>query len=344
MSNSKVKYVENKPVNNESIQRLLSVSANANHWTNFGPLSHQLEDKLSNLLSLDDHLRVVVCCNATVALHTLVAMEQTLAQKELRWATSAFGFYSSADGILNNAQIVDSDANAMLNLKKVDPEKIDGIIATNVFGQMTDMESYREYAKAHKKALIIDSAMAFHSGNHIPNEIISLHHTKPWGFGEGGCAIVHKDNEKLFRSLISFGHDTYEEPINRLAINGKISDISCAFILMWLEQITSLKNDYNEQYQRIVDIGLQCGLSVLADNLTHPGIPANVPLLLPKPKKLPQPTDVPFARYYHPLADRAEAWNIYNRILNIPCHRDLSQVSEHSIKNAVLHILSLPEQ
>ena len=153
---------------------------------------------------------------------------------------------------------------------------------------------------------------------------------------------MHKDHEKLFRSLISFGHDSYGDPINRLATNGKISDVACAYILMWLAQLPALKAAYNEQYQRIVELGIECGLSVLSDKLTHPGIPSNVPLLLSDPMQtLPTTTHLPLARYYHPLANTQQAWNIYQRIVNVPCHRDIAHVTDNTIKDAILYTLSL---
>lgn len=341
MSNKTIKYVENKQVDKKSIERYLITCATTNHWTNFGPLSKQLEARLADILALDDSLRVVTCCNATVATHTLIKMYETLHNRNLHWITSAFGFYSSIDGVLSEADIIDCDGDAMLDLNKVTNKAFDGIIATNIFGQKAEMESYRAYAKKYDKILIIDSAMGFQAGGHIANECISLHHTKPWGFGEAGCVIVHKDHEKLFRSLISFGHDHYDDPINRLAINGKISDIACAYNLMWLEKYTKLKQDYNEQYQRISSLGLECGFTLLANNTSHPGIPANVPLLLPKPIKNIPDIGIPFGRYYYPLSNKPQAVNIYQRIVNIPCHRELQKISDTKIKISLEKILEL---
>lgn len=329
-----IKYIENKQVNQTAVGRYLSISATANHWTNFGPLAKQLEARLTEILELDESLRVVVCCNATVALHALVAMFHSIHNKPLRWISPAFGFYSSADGILADAEIIDCDHEAMLDIDQLDPNNFDGVIATNIFGQKSDMHRYRDYAQQHNKILIVDSAMGFQAGGHVANECISLHHTKPWGFGEGGCAIVHKDNETLFRSLISFGHDNFDASINRLAINGKISDIACAYILGWLDQFDELKHDYNEQYQRIARLALESGFSILSDKHTHPSVPASVPLLLPEPDSIPE-VNIPVARYYYPLSNATQAWGIYNRIVNVACHRELKQVSDENIKAAL---------
>ena len=39
------------------------------------------------------------------------------------------------------------------------------------------------------------------------SEILSFHHTKPWGFGEGGAVICETFDEKIVRQLINFGVD-----------------------------------------------------------------------------------------------------------------------------------------
>jgi len=335
-----IKYVENKRINKEAVDRYLDICVDANHWTNFGPLSQLLEERLSHLLGLQDDLKVVVCCNATTALHALVMMQRSLHSHSLRWATSSFGFYSSADGVLARADFIDCDEEGMLDKSLLEPQNFDGIIATNIFGQKSTMEDYQFFAEKHQKILIIDSAMGFQAGGHIANECISLHHTKPWGFGECGCAIVHKDHETLLRSIISFGHNNRDEPINRYAMNGKISDIACAYVLMWLDQFDALKESYNEQFQRIAGIAKKEGFSILGGNDSHPGVPANVPLLLQEEtKKIPQ-SSIPVGRYYHPLTDTPRARSIYNRIVNVPCHRDMEKLSDSDISTALKQIIS----
>ena len=78
------RYVENKSVDHDMVKDLLSVSAKANQWSNFGPLSRMLEERLAQLLAIPDHLCVVVCSNATVATHMIAAMHQCLIGKPLR--------------------------------------------------------------------------------------------------------------------------------------------------------------------------------------------------------------------------------------------------------------------
>lgn len=327
------RYIENKSVNQRVIEELLAHSARANHWTNFGPVSQLLEERLTEQLGLSDNLRVIACSNATVALHTMVAMQHHLHSKALRWVTSAFGFYSSCDGILHSAEIADCNQHGLLDLNSLDPSEFDGMIVTNIFGQHRELSEYQTYADKHRKILLIDSAMGFHSNNHIANECISLHHTKPWGFGEGGCAIVEEQHADLFRDMLAFGHHSPNTPINRLASNGKISDIACAYLMMRLQEIDKIRDSYQEQFLRIKTIGAKLGLNVLGGNASHPGIPANVPFLLPHPTNLASDPLVPARKYYLPLADTPTASDIFSRIVNVACHSEMMALPDRLIED-----------
>lgn len=326
------RYIENKAVDHAQIQDLLSISAKANQWSNFGPLCHMLEAQLAAQLDIPPHLAVVACSNATVALHTLVSMHEHLRGRPLRWVTCAFGFYSSCDGVLHSAEFVDCNPQGLLDLDLLNPDDFDGFIVTNIFGQTKDLAPYQRFAEKHQKILLTDSAMDFQSGGHIGNECISLHHTKPWGFGEGGCAIVEKEHAALFRDMLAFGHMQPSSPINRLATNGKISDIACAYLIMRLQQSAEVRRTYLEQFHRIASIGRGLGLGVLGDVQDHPGIPANVPFLFDRPTELPAEPSIPARKYYFPLDAQPVAQDIYQRIINVACHTDMARIPDAAIK------------
>ncbi len=329
-----LRYIEDKPLDMESVAKYLKESEMANHWANFGPVSKRIEAAIARKLKLDEGLRVVMCASGTAALHTIISLHETLAGKNLRWVTSSFGYYSAIQGPLRAAQIVDCDDNGMLDLSALDPADFDGFVVTNTFGQAADLNKYYRYAATHGKIVCVDAAMALSSHHHGANECISFHHTKPWGFGEGGCAIVAAEHEHLFRSLICFGHEPGEQ-INRRASNGKISDISCAFGLTRLQQMATLGDQYRAQYHRIAILGRQAGMAILADIDHHPGIPASVPFITPLPLDDFKHPVLPSGRYYHPLADTPRAFDIYHRIVNVPCHPGLASLSDAEIKEAL---------
>ena len=332
-----IRFIEDKPVDMHHVDNLLRLSRGANHWTNFGPVSLQLEREVAARLGLDPSLRVVMCSSGTQALHALIGLHETIADRPLRWATSAFGYYCSIQGPLANAHVVDCDEHAMLPIHALDVDAVDGFIVTNNLGLAGDLGAYAAFAERHGKILVVDAAMAYRSHVHGPNEIISFHHTKPWGYGEGGCAIVAAEHERLFRSLISLGH-LPDRPINRRATNAKASDLACAFQAMRLRDLDHLEQTYREQYRRIASLGLEAGFEVLAGVINHPSIPGNVPLLAPGPFGDVRHPALPTGRYYHPLADAPRAWSIFHRIVNIPCHPGVASLDDEVVLSALVDL------
>lgn len=332
-----IRFVEDKAVDPAFVDRLLQHSQAANHWTNFGPLSLRLERDLADRLRLPPSLRVVMCSSGTQAMHALVGMHETVAQRRLRWVTSAFGYYCTIQGPLAEAAVVDCDARSLLRLDELDVDAFDGFIVTNAFGLFNDLEAYRAFASAHDKVLIVDAAMAYRCHAHGPNEIISFHHTKPWGFGEGGSAIVAAEHEDLFRSLISLGHRP-GQAINRRATNGKASDIASAYHLMRLSHLDHLEQTYRQQYERIAALGVEVGFEPLGQVMKHPGIPGNVPLLARMPIADVRHRDLPTGRYYHPLGELPRARDIFDRIVNVPCHPGIASIDDAVLAAALRDI------
>lgn len=335
-----VRYVEDKTVKASDVWALLNLSKSRNQWSNFGPISQLLEQELTHFANLDGDLRVVFCANATIAIHAMVNMLEHKQGKSLRWATSAFGFYSTIDGPLQSARIIDCNSKGMLDLNAINISEDDAFVVTNMFGQEASIENYRDFAQRHNKTMIVDAAVALGSHHHRENECISFHHTKPWGFGEAGCAIVHESDEALFREMISFGH-VKGASILRSATNGKISDISCAFVLQRLQKMRELGEQYQTQYRRIEAIGRQLGLKTLS-NVPHPAIPSNVPFLFPNPIPSSRFSEqiLPLGKYYHPLCDvSANANDIYARIINVPCHLQMALFSDSDIRSSLQMLL-----
>jgi len=90
--------------------------------------------------------------------------------------------------------------------------------------------------------LVYDNAAtpySFYEGKNCVNygvaSFVSLHHTKPIGFGEGGLAIIDKKFEKYVRESINFGMDE-EKNFTEFGSNCKMSEISAAAILQWWDQ------------------------------------------------------------------------------------------------------------
>ena len=62
-----------------------------------------------------------------------------------------------------------------------------------------------------------------------PYQSFSLHHTKPYGAGEGGLFLSPRDEAEAIYALLNFG--PFDDNCSVWLNNGKLSDIACAFQL-----------------------------------------------------------------------------------------------------------------
>ena len=153
-----IQWVPKKGVNNSIVTELLSLSASKNQYTNGGPVVSLLENKIRKLLKIDESKSVVCVSNGTVALWAAVAAIELSECMDLQFCTQSFTFPASAQGYLENVIIVDTDSGGGIDLTKIDVSKCNGIIVTNVFGNVVDIGKYEDWCKSHRKVLIFDNA------------------------------------------------------------------------------------------------------------------------------------------------------------------------------------------
>ena len=328
-------FVEKKSIDWLFVQHALNLSESANQWSNFGPVSILTEQCISDYLKLPPNRCVVMCSNGTQAIFSLVQMYNFLYKKPIKWVVSSFGFHCAKQGPLADAIVVDCDSNGLLALESIE-EDFDGLMVTNPFGVADNLDVYKEFCKKNNKILFCDSASAFDAIKaHDIDEVISFHHTKPWGFGEGGCVIINKNKVKLFRSIINFGLGEYDPDVKPYCTNGKISDISCVFILQRLQKIEQIKQIYIKQYNRIKKISIDLGFRVLIDReIDH--IPFCVPLVSSKVIKNPPDRYFKSHKYYKPLNNLPKANDLYSKILNVPCHTEMQKLNNYELKQSLI--------
>ncbi len=338
-----VAFIERKRPDRKRVDELLALSQQANHWANGGPICDRLERRIGRLTGDRPGRAVVACANGTAALQVLAGVEAIKLGRPLRWAVSAFGFFSTFIGPFHGARVIDCDAEGMLDLDaldRLDPADYDGVCVTNLFGLHADLDRYRSLCQQHGKAVIVDNAYGLIARDRYPpdplNEIISLHQTKPWGFGEGGCAIVSADDEPIARSLINFGV-LREQEAAPYAFNGKMSDVAAAFILDRIEQAHRWRDLAYEQYQRIQRLIEDAGLDLvpLTGDVASPVGTGQLALLAPHPVDEAALFNEHFVmrKYYRPpwLPWPTRAAALYARVLNVPCHADMAEVSDEAI-------------
>jgi dTDP-4-amino-4,6-dideoxygalactose transaminase len=313
-------------------------------------VSLRLEERAAEILSVLPNRRVVACASGTVALHGLVLLYEHLAGHALRWVVSAFTFYAQRQGPLAAARVLDCDAQGFLDpdaLAGIPADSYDGIIVTNLFGTAHDVERYEEIAARAHKILIFDSATCFGSTNDTrlfgslgAGEVFSFHHTKPCGFGEGGCAVVPAELEDTFRSLINFG--IYKKiDTGARSINGKMSDVAAAFILDRVRHLDMIRAAHARQFRRVAAIARGLGLCVLVDGGKEGSFPNLVPILLPHHVGIDQLSDGPLIlhKYYRPVAPRPQADALYGRIACFPCHGGIADVPDSDLRAAIAALM-----
>jgi dTDP-4-amino-4,6-dideoxygalactose transaminase len=340
-----IAFVEEKRLDFEKVGRLLAESAAANHWTNFGPVWHRLKKHIETALGLPPQRCAIPSASGTHALYAAAALACRSAPR--RWVTSSYGFKATAIGPFERAEILDCDRTGLIDLTGVDQKRYDGIVATNPFGLFGELDPLIAFARRTGKALIIDNAAAFGGFDRSDHdgifECLSFHHTKPYGFGEGGCLIVDRALEADAKNAMDFGY-RWSWPGGREALsNGKLSDPAAAFILCRQQSDHVWAARYREQFQRILNIGESLGFTLLGEReRVGPGAHGNVPLLSP----IPVPVDriendkLTLQKYYRPLDGGVVSQDLYARMINVPCHPGVAALTDREIEELLATIRS----
>ena len=333
-----INWVPKKRIDINIVNNLINESQNKNQFTNNGPNVQLLEKIIREKLKIDNSKAVIAVTNGSVALHSLAKSIEYYHNKKINWATQSFTFPPSAQGTLSDSLIVDIDLDGGLNLDEIN-DSINGIIVTNVFGNVVDIEKYEKWASENNKFLIFDNAatpFTFYKGKSCCNYgsgcIVSFHHTKPLGFGEGGAIIVDKKYEKNIRCLNNFGINLTNNYWVREGSNYKMSDISAIYIIQYLNNFDSIVKTHSNLYSYFKKKIIQSKLPIMLFPSFHDEdnilvscfcILFDKPEISLKIEKKCLEYDIFCRKYYHPLKKTKISTIIYNRILCLPCNIDM---------------------
>lgn len=329
----KIAFIEAKKPDLELVNTLLAHCERCNQWANRGPLYWALAESYEAHMNLPSDVAVTPCANGGIALEVLGRLHEIKIGRPLRWAGSAFSFANLGRGYFAGMRFVDCGPAGMLDLhelRSLDPESFDGVVVTNIFGLWKDFAPYIRFAQDSGKALLIDNAAGIDERvADWPYQAFSLHHTKPYGAGEGGFMLSPRDEAEAAYALIDYGEiggGSRERWFN----NGKLSDIACAFHLDRLARYPDWAPRYREQAGRVARIAAQAGLTPLVPH--HDGPPATSrPFLAPEPvplTRLQASERLRFGRYYRPLSEAPTTRRLYDRLVNIPTHPDVARLTD----------------
>lgn len=330
-------WIAKKNIDYNLVNKLIKKSLDENQFTNYGPNVRLLEQIIKEKLQIGDDKAVIAVTNGSVALHSLTCSINYYHKKKINWATQSFTFPPSAQGTLNDCKIVDIDLDGGINLENLD-DSINGIIVTNIFGNVVDIDKYTNWAEKNNKFLIFDNAatpFTFYKGksccNYGHGSTISFHHTKPLGFGEGGAIIVDRKYEQNIRCLNNFGINLTDKYWLREGNNYKMSDISAIYIIQYLENFHQIIEKHKKLYSylktKILEFKLDLKLfpSFHDDNNIFPSCFC---LLFNNYNDNIRETllkhNIFCRKYYLPLLNTKNALKIYDSILCIPCNFDIN--------------------
>jgi dTDP-4-amino-4,6-dideoxygalactose transaminase len=330
-----IQLLSMKKPNWTTIQQFISECEKTNQYTNIGPIIAKLEKFVREKFQIDETRAVIVTSNGTTALHALIAGMNICHNKDLTFVTQSFTFPSSKQGPLKNSDIVDIDEDGGLDLNQLSGKTYDGLIVTNVHGNIVDIDRYVDYCQTHKKILIFDNAAAgftFYKGKNSCHygsaSIISFHHTKPFGFGEGGCIIVDPQYEKAIRRSLNFGLDPTlgeKSQYSDQASNYRMCDINASFVLSYLQdhfdRIVKRHREIYEKYKNNCPKGFH-----LFPNYSDGENPVCSTICLLRDQDM-NLTGIPFMarKYYKPLDPNCPvSSDFYKRIICVPCNIDVT--------------------
>jgi dTDP-4-amino-4,6-dideoxygalactose transaminase len=330
-----INWLAKKKTNFGKVRKLLNKSYETNQMTNNGQCVRHLETLVRQYFEVDDNKAVIVVNNGTVAIQILAAAIK-YENKNIKWATQSFTFPPSKQGNLIDAEIVDIDEEGGIDINKLG-RNINGIIVTNIFGNVVNIEKYEKWAQ-NGNVLIFDNAatsLTHYRGKNCVNygtgSSISFHHTKPFGFGEGGAIIVDKEYEKTVRCLINFGIELKDDAYYvEEGTNGKMSEISAAFIIDYLnENMLRITKKCRYLYEYMKKMCRKNNMEMFP-SFHDDGkiVPASFTLLLNKSKDVIETlkkNNVFCRKYYTPLKQTDTTIKLYDRIVCVPCNADMTK-------------------
>ncbi len=257
------------------------------YYTNQGPLTQQLEERLQDYLGVKHAICVT---NATIGL----MMASEALELSGKVIMPSFTFIASAQSLSwTGIEPVFCDvdpATHQITIDKLDAlidEQVSGIMGINLWGDACNPVALEKFAHSRGLKLYFDSAHAFGcvvGSTRIANfgsiEVFSFHATKVLSATEGGCLCTNDDmlaaRLRNIRSSYGAGKPV---PVVKTS-NGRMSEAQAAIALMSLEDFPQ-----NQQKNELL-------FRIYEGRLEHiPGI------------RLVKPSGVTFSNYQYIICD-----------------------------------------
>lgn len=225
------------------------------YYTNQGPLTQQLEERLQQFLGVK---HAICVSNATIGL-MMVPDAMGLAGKVI---LPSFTFAASAQSLSwAGLQPVFCDVNPDTHQIDIDQigalidKDVSAIMGVNLWGGACNPQALTKLAEANGVQLYFDSAHAFGCtvegvpiGNFGRAEVFSFHATKILSATEGGCICTNDDDlaARLRNIRSSYGAGKSVNVVK--TANGRMSEAQAAIALMSLDDFPSNQKNNEALY------------------------------------------------------------------------------------------------
>ena len=349
-----ISWVNKKNINLNEINTKILDCIETKHFTNNGKNVIELQQEIKKIFKIDNTKEVLLTCNGAMGLNALVAGYNILYNKKLNWIVQSFTFSCSVQGNLSDSLVVDIDENMGPDINELynKIDEYDGVVITNCFGTSTNIELYERFCKDHNKILLFDNAASsftyYNGKNHLNYGngcMVSLHHTKPIGFGEGGFIVFDKELLENMEKAICFGFTKTDRlNFNVYSHNFKMSEISCIYIAEYLKNVDLIykhhiniinyfitclnKNDLNSK------IKLYKNYSDYENSLM-----ATIPIIFNNKIDITifHENKIEAKKYYYPLNNNINSTTLFDNIICLPLNMDIN----YAIIDIYINIIKL---
>jgi dTDP-4-amino-4,6-dideoxygalactose transaminase len=220
----------------QSLVPYLSRIDHSRIYSNFGPLSVQLEGRLAAHFGVP-HQAVTAVANGTLGLALALAAQGP--RPGTLCVIPAWTFIASAQaaamaGLVPFFVDVDPvtwalDPQGLEDIIDQAPGEVGAVMPVAPFGQPIDFAAWDRFRSTTRLPVVLDAAAGFDSLT--PTEtpaVVSLHATKAFGIGEGGFVLCADPSLiRRIRARANFGFDGRREAIVP-ALNAKLSEYHAA--------------------------------------------------------------------------------------------------------------------
>ena len=277
--------------------------------------------------------RILCVSSGTSAIHLLLLFYKTIGKSN--FLVPSFNFPSVAcNTTFCNINICDIDKNYTIPIEIIKNSHFyDGFVIPSLFGTLPkNLLKIIDICKIKKKILILDNCSSPLSElNNInicnlgSNCAISFHHTKYFGFGEGGALVCNDKDYDILCSLSNFGF-LGNRNYSKYSSNFKMSDVAASFILSHIRRY-NIKQHIKIQNKLLGEIKNIENVNVL--NYSDGVVYGNFPVLFNKNinSEFFLKLGIECNKYYQPLRLKDKnSMDLYSKIINFPLNASMNDL------------------